>query len=175
MHDKHYDQLVSLLAKYDTLLDQLQQYLSMGYYNLSRANYHNKDAIRGYYGQDYWDATYPGTKLVDIKQDGTFSIDQVSNDSNDKKGASDMPTNTENVLRNRSEGILRQPEIERNLKPKDPIYMFGGLLSVPSSLRQSQSAFQRCIPLISELVNCRKALLDCLDGYEKSAGISNIR
>lgn len=45
----------------------------------------------------------------------------------------------------------------------DPILMFGGVLSVPSSLRQSQTSFKGCIPLIAQLINYKNEILTLVE------------
>lgn len=41
--------------------------------------------------------------------------------------------------------------------------MFGGVLSVPSSLRQSQTSFKGCIPLIAQLINYKNEILTLVE------------
>ncbi|CCH58100.1 hypothetical protein TBLA_0A03000 [Henningerozyma blattae CBS 6284] len=61
-----YLELLKKLNDYDQSLDILQSNFKDGMYHLSRANYHNKDSLRGNYGEDYWDNTYEGHFTVNI-------------------------------------------------------------------------------------------------------------
>ena len=158
------DDLIGLLKKlseYDVLLDRLQGQMADGFYNLSRANYHNKDSLRGSYGRDYWDQTFAGTRFVRIEQDGVIVEDAGAKADKDETQA------TEGGLHNRRKDVSKKEAAQR--RQKTPLYMFGGALSVPSSLRMCQEHFQRCLPVVVRLVNCRREIDVLLDELERSA------
>ncbi|SCV02831.1 LAMI_0H03334g1_1 [Lachancea mirantina] len=168
--------LLDLLANYDTLLEQLQTSFSEGFYQLSRANYHNKDSIRGRFGMDYWDNTFEGTQLISVSE-SAFNVvpfesrddDLIENDISDD----DFKTEKDLVRRRK---LRKQRQYEDGVNEgkrqiprshsKDPIHMFGGVLSVPTSLRQSQSSFKGSLAVIIELTNCRKQICRALEDWE---------
>ncbi|AQZ11175.1 VMA22 (YHR060W) [Zygosaccharomyces parabailii] len=141
-------ELLKLLSLYDLLLEQLQKSLSEGFSLLGRANYHNKDSLRGRYGRDYWDESYEGQLMV--KSGKELMISRRMG-----QGGTQETPKEEKSLRRRCEKPI---SIENTPKPRDPIYMFGGVLSTPTSLRQSQSHFKSSIPLMTELLNCRRRI-----------------
>ncbi|SCW00151.1 LAFE_0B10572g1_1 [Lachancea fermentati] len=159
-YEDPYIELVELLAQYDSLLEQLQASFIDGFQHLSRANYSNKDALRGRYGQDYWDYTYEGTQFVSTKNNKIDIINRVGSQVKDSSKVDEAEEVDDRKLRRRKVHT-EEKEPERSKKPTnltDPIYMFGGVLSVPFSLRQCQSCFKGSIPLLAGLVNCRKEI-----------------
>ncbi|AGO09943.1 AaceriAAL048Wp [[Ashbya] aceris (nom. inval.)] len=158
------DDLIRLLKKlseYDVLLDRLQGQMTDGFYNLSRANYHNKDSLRGSYGSDYWDQTFAGTQFVRIERD------RVILEETEAKAGNDETQAAEGGLHKRVKDVSEKEAAKP--QTRNPLYMFGGALSVPSSLRMSQEHFQRCMPVVLQLVNCRRELSALLDGLERDA------
>ncbi|SCU98162.1 LADA_0H10990g1_1 [Lachancea dasiensis] len=158
-------ELLELLAHYDGLLEQFQVACGDGFFQLSRANYHNKDAIRERYGKDYWDETYRGSRFVSIEGTKfTFkdseTVEQYLAQFEEVEHEGSDQAQEEKTVRRRKEtkdsaGVQKT---KRATKAKDPIFMFGGALSIPSSLRQCQSSFKGSTELILELVNCRKKI-----------------
>lgn len=149
LQEKDHLELLKLLARYDTLLEQLQRTMSEGFSQLGRANYHNKDSLRGRYGSDYWNNSYEGHLRAQIDENGV-SIGQVEG----REYTSKEVLEDEKFLRRRG-----AEKSKRNINlQKDPITMFGGALSTPTSLRQSQSHFKGSIPLMVELINCRRRI-----------------
>lgn len=65
MNTEHLE-LLKKLSQYNYLLEQLEQNFTSGFSNLTKANFHNKDSLRGKYGQDYYDLTYEGQLTVHI-------------------------------------------------------------------------------------------------------------
>ncbi|AMD19229.1 HBR328Wp [Eremothecium sinecaudum] len=163
--NKYYLTLIELLANYDMLLDKLQKHMAEGHFNLSRANYHNKDSISGTYGKDYWDNTFVGTQFATIDEDGSVASRYVQQevDTDDAGSGNEVTGDNDNELRNRNTKKSITKEKKRQL---DPLSMFGGILSIPNSLCQSQAEFVKCIPIIVSLVNCRKQLYNIIDEIE---------
>ncbi|EDO14918.1 hypothetical protein Kpol_1005p5 [Vanderwaltozyma polyspora DSM 70294] len=163
-------EVLELLSKYNGLLEQLQKGFGEGFSNLGRANYHNKDALRGRYGRDYWDETYEGELEVHISADSKtveitkkIIMEEETEESDDEE--------KDSKLKNRSKVKGKQSEEKtkkKNVKVSpDPIFMFGGRLSIPSSLRQCQSNFKSCIPLFQELINCQRELIEIIEKNKK--------
>ncbi|CCD24486.1 Vma22p NDAI_0D01720 [Naumovozyma dairenensis CBS 421] len=173
--DDPYIHLLNLLSRYDQLLEQLSNSISTGFHNLSRANYHNKDSLNGRYGKDYWDESYVGEITVEITQpppeqqslqQGIVHIVRKKLHTDEKadiivEETDDDDDDTKDKLKNRKEKTNKREEKKDNDDTKkkdvsyDPILMFGGALSIPSSLRQCQTNFKGCIPLFSDLISCR--------------------
>ena len=151
LQEKDHLELLKLLARYDTLLEQLQRTIGEGFSQLVRANYHNKDSLRGRYGSDYWDKSYEGHLRVQLGEKELSIRRQEESDSTPKEELQD-----EKSLRRR--GGEKTESTANPRKKKDPITMFGGALSTPMSLRQSQSHFKGSIPLMAELINCRRRI-----------------
>lgn len=162
-------ELLKLLSKYDLLLEQLQKNMTEGFQNLGRANYHNKDTLRGRYGSDYWDESYEGQLFVERQEDDTLSIvKQVLEEKREviiEDEKIDEKPHQETELRKRKQA--REKKLQR-LRHREPLTMFGGVFSVPQSLRQCQSNFKGAIPLVEELVNCRIAMASILGKLENS-------
>lgn len=151
--------LLKQLSKYDLLLEQLQKSMTDGFYNLGRANYHNKDSLRGRYGMDYWDKSYGGELAVNVDKEGSMSvIKRAAVSKEDIIGEKEADTEADDEgPRRRIKSGSREPR-----KPQahvDPITMFGGSLSAPTSLRQCQKNFQGGIPLMIELINCKNDII----------------
>lgn len=151
--------LVRKLSLYDTLLEQLQTGFQNGFNQLSRANYYNKDSLRGSYGQDYWDETFVGTRFVKITV--THKIEELECPGSPEEDTVDEKEQSEQVRR-RNE---RKKLVEK--VKKDPLYMFGGSLSVPVSLRQSQSSFKSTIPVMYQLIELRDEISSLVDRLER--------
>lgn len=150
LQEKDHLELLRLLARYDALLEQLQKTMSEGFGQLSRANYHNKDSLRGRYGSDYWDKSYDGHLRVELNGNELHIKRQ-----DEKKPVPKEEPQDEKCLRRRGG---EKSKSTTNSQKKDPIAMFGGALSTPISLRQSQSHFKGSIPLMAELINCRRRI-----------------
>lgn len=164
--DDLYLRLIKKLAEYDSLLEQLQSSFQDGFHHLSRANYHNKDTLRGTYGRDYWDETYTGHRYVSI--DGKHRIQEIAEpEYKEDQEEEDIPekqdTEASHKLRKRKQ---RKTLLEK--AKKNPIYMFGGALSTPMSLRQSQSSFNSSFPVIYKLIELRYELNALLDQISPS-------
>ena len=155
-----YLRLIELLANYDSALEQLQKGFQDGYIQLSRSNYYNKDSLRGNYGKDYWDKNYTGQLMAIVEEKSSKPVFDIV-----KRKVQDTHENEkeqDNTLIHRKKGPKsneQKAQIPKLKQDYDPILMFGGVLSVPSSLRQSQTSFKGCIPLIAQLINYRKELL----------------
>ncbi|CAR24083.1 Vma22p [Lachancea thermotolerans CBS 6340] len=162
-------ELLKQLEAYDFLLEQLQAGFSAGFYQLSRANYHNKDTIRGRYGSDYWDQTFKGTqfitaqgpKLARLPESQVLEILESEDESSSESDEKDE------VLRKRKEGQSSERK-KAGLKKRlpDPLLMFGGALSIPSSLRQCQSSFKGSIESVIELANCRRRIEELISNTQ---------
>ncbi|CCC66718.1 hypothetical protein NCAS_0A01600 [Naumovozyma castellii] len=172
--DAPYVRLVSLLAEYDSLLEQLQSSMSDGFHNLSRANYFNKDSLRGSYGVDYWDESYIGELTVEITGSTRPEVDIIrkkpilkTDDDGDDGSLEEKPDATDSTIKKRKgknkEEKQRSTQKKKNTVYRDPITMFGGGLMIPSSLRQCQSNFKGCIPLFTQLINCKIRLNELLE------------
>lgn len=150
-----------MMSTYDMLLEQLQKSISEGFIDLGRANFHNKDSLRGRYGSDYYDESYEGLIEARIKDDGSFCIFKKENETitNNDENKSDDDEGKEGIKLRRKK-VIHQETKERSSKIKDPIRMFGAGLSIPSSLRQSQKNFKNSVSVIFDLVNCRNNLLE---------------
>lgn len=156
MEDKEVLELLRLLSEYDSLLEQLSKAMGDGFANISRANYYNKDTLRGKYGKDYWDEAYEGQVEAICSGD---SVDIVKKQNREARKAD----NDEKKVRNRkkknnevSDKIIDGDEVRD--RKYDPILMFGGL-SIPSSLYQAQSNFKGCLPLFIQLIKCKQEIL----------------
>lgn len=166
MNKSEYGRLFSLLAEYDTKLDRLKDTLSQGFYNLSKANFYNKDSITSSYGSDYWDSNFTGTEFIEIDSNGVFRRNEnnmFSYHVNGKKEVEYCSDKDEGHLRNRKLKNSRSTSTSNAKSNLDPLYMFGGGFSIPSALRESQSEFKKCIPILLDLVNCRKQLNEVLN------------
>ncbi|KAL3234958.1 Vacuolar ATPase assembly protein VMA22 [Nakaseomyces bracarensis] len=155
MEDKDVLELLKLLSEYDSLLEQLAKAMGDGFANISRANYHNKDALRGKYGKDYWDAAYEGQ--VEVLCDSTV-VDIINRPA---KEVSTVKVEEDKVRNRKDRNKSRVgPSIAEEVRSRsyDPILMFGGL-STPSSLRQAQSNFKGCLPLFIQLIKCKEAIM----------------
>ena len=169
--DKRYDDLLSSLldqlATYDSLLEQLQRSFSDGFINLSRANYYNKDTLRGKYGMDYYDESYPGQVFVNIdKGTGKFDIVFKKNiDDEDELITSheSSPSSSEVEMKLRKNRNHEEDEKRQKSVIRDPIQMFGAGLTIPTALRQSQSKFKGSLPTIIGLVNCSRQLNELVE------------
>ncbi|CDO92347.1 unnamed protein product [Kluyveromyces dobzhanskii CBS 2104] len=163
IEDEIYDAIVTKLAVYDSLLEQLQSSFQEGFHNLSRANYHNKDALRGSYGKDYWDENYTGYRYVRI--DDEHSVSEV-----EEKIAvgSDEETIPERISESNNEKVKKRKQREKLLAKvkKDPLYMFGGALSTPMSLKQCQSSFKASMSVMYHLIELRCAINNLLKKLE---------
>ncbi|EHN02096.1 Vma22p [Saccharomyces cerevisiae x Saccharomyces kudriavzevii VIN7] len=158
--DGQYLRLIELLADYDSTLEQLQKGFQDGHIHLSRSNYYNKDSLRGNYGKDYWDKTYAGQLMATVDDSNSKSVIDIVK----RKVQENEETKKEedSTLVQRKKGAKSEEQKPKDPKLKqdyDPILMFGGVLSVPSSLRQSQTSFRGCIPLMVQLVNYRNEIL----------------
>lgn len=157
--DEQYLRLLELLSNYNSTLEQLQKGFRDGYIQLSRSNFYNKDSLRGNYGKDYWDKTYMGQLMATVeKTDSKLVVDIVRRKIQDKQ---EKKEEEDNKLTQRKKGPRSEEQKAQSHKPKqdyDPILMFGGVLSVPSSLRQSQTSFKGCIPLIAQLINYKNEI-----------------
>ena len=86
--DDEYVQLLAELSQYNMLLEQLQSTLAEGFINLGRANFHNKDSLRGRYGADYYDESFTGLFTAAIDKDNHVSkvaIPEPAHESSDEK------------------------------------------------------------------------------------------
>ncbi|CAI4485489.1 CNT_collapsed_G0023300.mRNA.1.CDS.1 [Saccharomyces cerevisiae] len=162
--DEQYLRLIELLSNYDSTLEQLQKGFQDGYIQLSRSNYYNKDSLRGNYGEDYWDETYIGQLMATVEEKNSKVVVEIvkrkAQDEQEKKEEED------NKLTQRKKGTKPEKQKTQSHKLKqdyDPILMFGGVLSVPSSLRQSQTSFKGCIPLIAQLINYKNEILTLVE------------
>lgn len=167
--DQRYLELLKLLARYDLLLEQLQKSMRDGFQNLGRANYHNKDTLRGRYGSDYWDESYEGQLTVEKRSDGRIEIGKVKLELDDQEDPIDDEKVDEKL---HDEAQLRRRNREaqekklKRLRHRDPLTMFGGVFSIPQSLRQCQTNFKGLFPVIEELVNCKVAMTELLSELE---------
>ncbi|SCU96534.1 LAFA_0G06810g1_1 [Lachancea sp. 'fantastica'] len=162
-------QLLELLARYDFLLEQLEVSFTDGFQNLSRANFHNKDAVRGRYGSDYWDEKFRGSQFVSFRDSNaslmeseralTYLAQFESEEDKDKE--EQLKYKTDNCLKNRKT-IDKKPQERATSVLRDPIQMFGGVFSIPSSLRHCQRNFKGSIGVIIELVNCRRQIKELI-------------
>lgn len=156
MEHKEVIDALKLLAEYDSLLEQLAKTMGDGFANISRANYHNKDTLRGKYGKDYWDDAYEGQLEAVCDGDDIDivkkQIKEVSKTESDEKKVRNRKNKTTEVNDKTIDG-----DDVRN-RDYDPILMFGGL-STPSSLRQAQSNFKGCLPLFVQLIKCKQDLI----------------
>lgn len=162
--DDHYIDLLEKLSKYNSLLEQLQKQMSDGFINLSRANFHNKDSLRGRYGSDYYDESYEGLIEIDIDSNGKINMvkkDDIVESAEETK-IDDDEEGTTKSRKKKSETKYRTKKI------RDPIMMFGAGLSVPSSLRRSQSTFKSSLSVLIELANCKRELLQNIDTITKT-------
>ncbi|SMN18448.1 similar to Saccharomyces cerevisiae YHR060W VMA22 Peripheral membrane protein that is required for vacuolar H+-ATPase (V-ATPase) function [Maudiozyma saulgeensis] len=160
-NDEQYLTLLESISTYDMLLDQLQKSMSEGFIDLGRANFHNKDSLRGRYGSDYYDESYEGLIEAHINGDGLFSIFKKNNEmiiDDDEKNSKDDESSEEGI-KSRKTHVRSHESNNQKLKIRDPIRMFGAGLSIPSSLRQSQANFKSSVNIIFDLVNCRNHLL----------------
>ncbi|QLL33398.1 hypothetical protein HG536_0E03090 [Torulaspora globosa] len=174
--DADYLELLRLLSRYDLLLEQLQKTMGEGFQNLGRANYHNKNALRGRYGSDYWDECYEGQIAVERQNDGSVSIVKLaladeSEEMPDEDEKVDEKLHEEALLRRRNQAKQRKLQKTRH---REPLTMFGGIFSVPTSLRQCQTSFKGAIPLVEELINCKLATKRLLDNLEERNGVGDI-
>ncbi|CCK68893.1 Vma22p KNAG_0B04590 [Huiozyma naganishii CBS 8797] len=151
-HDAPYIDVLKQLSQYDYLLEQLQQNMADGFFRLSRANFHNKDSLRGRYGQDYYDHSYVGQWTVLIHDNEHVTLEKLQLEEE----SSDDEVDDDDKLRERK---ISQTTTEKPTKKLqgtyDPILMFGGGLSAPSSLRQTQTSFKNCLPILIQLINCK--------------------
>lgn len=169
--DQEHLELLKLLARYDLLLEQLQKSMREGFQNLGRANYHNKDTLRGRYGSDYWDEAYEGQLSVERGTDGRISFVKVKLDEDEKEEPIvdekvDEKLHDEANLRKRNREA-KEKKLKK-LRHRDPLTMFGGPFSIPQSLRQCQMNFKGLFPLIEELINCKTAMTEVMTKLETS-------
>lgn len=174
--DADYLELLRLLSRYDFLLEQLQKTMKEGFQNLGRANYHNKDTLRGRYGSDYWDESYEGQIAVETQKDGSISIVKLAlEDESEEMSAEDEKVDEklheEALLRKRNQAKERKLQ---KMRHREPLTMFGGIFSVPTALRQCQANFKGAIPLVEELVNCKLTTRRLLEKLEGRNGVSDI-
>ncbi|GMM54043.1 Vma22 protein [Maudiozyma humilis] len=155
--DDEYVQLLAELSQYNMLLEQLQSTLAEGFINLGRANFHNKDSLRGRYGADYYDESFTGLFTAAIDKDNHVSKvaipEPVQESSDEKSGAA---KDDEKTTRQRKDKSVKSKEKPKN---KDPIMMFAAGFSVPSSLRESQRNFKSSTAVMFDLINCRSDIL----------------
>ncbi|QLQ80955.1 hypothetical protein HG537_0E03100 [Torulaspora globosa] len=175
--DTDYLELLKLLSRYDFLLEQLQKTMKDGFHNLGRANYHNKDTLRGRYGSDYWDESYEGQIVVESQEDGSISIVKLAledecEDMSSEDEKVDEKLHQEALLRKRNQSKQRKL---RKIRHREPLTMFGGVLSVPTSLRQCQTNFKGTIPLMEELVNCKLTISRLVEKLEGHNGVEDIK
>lgn len=158
--DEIYVDLARQLEEYDQLLEQLQASMSKGFYNLSRANFHNKDSLRGKYGMDYYDENYIGQFQLEFdEKEGVFSKVPIVVENNEEL----ISEENELKVKSRKTNIKkREKNNDHKRKDYDPIIMFGGCLNIPSSLRQSQSTFKSCVPLFLQIINNKKRIDEIL-------------
>lgn len=166
--EEGYLKLLQKLSTYDELLEQLQVSFSDGFSHLSRANYHNKDSLRGRYGKDYWDEKFAGTQFIQVH--GSRFSKNSKGPTEEEEKEKDLKTS----VRNRKvKDRTTQKEENQNKKNKkqtnDPIYMFGGALSIPFALRQCQTSFKGSLPLILELINCRREIEELSNQLERES------
>ncbi|KOG99123.1 Vma22p [Saccharomyces eubayanus] len=160
--DGQHLRLLELLADYDSTLEQLQKGFQDGYIQLSRSNYYNKDSLRGNYGKDYWDETYVGQLVAAVDESSSKLVIDIVKRNPQEDQVADVTKEEDNTLIQRKKGTKKETEKGQSPKPVqnyDPILMFGGVLSVPSSLRQSQTSFRGCIPLMVQLINYKNEIL----------------
>lgn len=147
-------ELLKLLSRYDALLEQLQSTMSEGFSQLGRANYHNKDSLRGRYGKDYWDESYEGHVRIQV-----VNGDKLRIKNQEEEPIPDIRDfQHEKTLKRRGRDEQPHSTAKSQQKRKDPITMFGGTLSTPLSLRQSQSHFKGSVSLMIELINCKRRI-----------------
>lgn len=157
--DDIYQLIVKNLATYDSLLEQLQASFEEGYHQLSRANYHNKNTLRGSYGKDYWDETYTGNRYISINDKHSVSeTEEPLHIANDEEIIPEKDEETNENLKKRKQREKLLAKVK-----KDPIYMFGGALSIPSSLKQCQLSFKASMPVLYQLLELRRTLNGLLD------------
>lgn len=160
--DGEHLRLLELLADYNSTLEQLQKGFQDGYIQLSRSNYYNKDSLRGNYGKDYWDETYVGQLAAAVEESSSKLVMDIVKRNPQENQVADETKEEDNTLTQRKKGAKK--ETQKGQRPKseqnyDPILMFGGVLSIPSSLRQSQTSFRGCIPLMVQLINYKNEIL----------------
>ncbi|KAH7589163.1 uncharacterized protein GVI51_D03729 [Nakaseomyces glabratus] len=160
MKDHDMIQLLQLLADYDALLEQLSKSMHDGFNNISRANYHNKDALRGKYGKDYWDDGYVGQVMAEVMVSG--KVDIVAKPKPVNVPAEKVKDKEAEQLRNRKQtkkiADAEITEETNRTRDYDPILMFGGGLSTPQTLRNAQSNFKGTLPIIVKLLNCKNSI-----------------
>lgn len=171
--DEKYLALLEQLTKYDMLLEQLQKTMSEGFINLGRANFHNKDSLRGRYGSDYYDESFEGLVEVRIADKDKFTM-YKKNDHIEESKADEEENSEEEGLKSRKSDKKSKDKSTKNTKIKDPINMFGAGFSIPSSLRQSQTNFKNTTTVIFDLLNCKNELLKEIELIKKEKGIENI-
>lgn len=170
--EESYLKLLQKLSIYDELLEQLQVSFSDGFSHLSRANYHNKDSLRGRYGKDYWDEKFAGTQF--IKVHGSRFSKNLKGPTEEEEEEEEKEKDLKTSVRNRKvKDCTTQKEENQNRNNKkqtdDPIYMFGGALSIPFALRQCQTSFKGSLPLILELINCRREIEELSNQLERES------
>ncbi|CAL9729704.1 vacuolar ATPase assembly protein Vma22p [Monosporozyma unispora] len=170
MSDDQYLKLLEELNQYDYELEQLSQFFSIGFNQLSRANYYNKDSmVGGKYGSMYYDMNYEGQlyvyidkkdNLMDILKKKQRVVEPNSKDENDLKqrGFKDEGQS--------KSAAIKEEEVDKKKGPYDPIKMFAGGFSVPRTLRQCQTNFQSSISVIQDLINRRNKLLKLMEEIE---------
>ncbi|CCF58103.1 hypothetical protein KAFR_0D04550 [Kazachstania africana CBS 2517] len=161
MSNEQYIELVGQLSRYNELLDALQLNFNEGFYNLARANFHNKDSLRGKYGKDYYDESYKGQYEIKIDEEVKYEV--VKRESLPFQESDDEDEDGNDKVRSRK---MKNPE--KTIKKTDnydPILMFGGGISIPASLRNCQKNFKNNLILIIEMINLKNdidAQLKCI-------------
>lgn len=171
-NDEKYLDLLEQLNKYDMLLEQLQRTMSEGFINLGRANFHNKDSLRGRYGSDYYDESFEGLIEVRISDKNKITMYKKNDQITESKEVED--DSEEEGLQSRKNGDKSKTKTSKSIKIKDPINMFGAGFSIPSSLRQSQTNFRNTTALMFDLINCKNQLLQDIELIERENGTTNI-
>lgn len=178
MSDVEYLKLLEELNQYDYELEQLQQFFTNGFNQLSRANYHNKNSMfGGNYGSMYYDMNYEGQLYVEM-DDKDHKVDILH-----KKQPIEEPPTSKDESNLKQRGLHNSEknetttnvEVEKGNKkgPYDPIKMFAGGFNVPRALRQCQSDFRSSIPLIQELINRRNNILKLVQELEDHKKLEN--
>lgn len=170
--DEKYLALLEQLTRYDMLLEQLQKTMSEGFINLGRANFHNKDSLRGRYGSDYYDESFEG--LIEVRVSNKNKITMYKKNDQIAESKEDQEDSEEEGLKSRKNGDKSKTKSSKSMKIKDPINMFGAGFSIPSSLRQSQTNFKNTTTVIFDLINCKKQLLQDIELIQREKNGASI-
>lgn len=174
MSESEYLDLLEELERYDYELEQLSKGFSDGFYQLSRANYHNKDSINGgKYGSLNYDMNYEGQLYVDTK-DGVCILKKTELEQPTQKEGTqgDGDDDEDNHITNRNKEKIKPSVTEENQEkndrkgPYDPIKMFAGGFIVPRQLRLCQNNFQSSMTVIQDLINRRNKINQIIDTLE---------